>query len=92
MDFPEFLALMARKMNTEDIEEELKEAFRVFDKDGNGFISAGEWFMDINPFTFLCLGILDVSVCKSHLGSISTNILTLRSTLIPTVASEIGIF
>lgn len=41
MDFPEFLALMARKMNTEDIEEELKESFRVFDKDGNGFISAG---------------------------------------------------
>ena len=42
MDFPEFLALMARKMNTEDIEEEMKEAFRVFDKDGNGFISAAE--------------------------------------------------
>lgn len=42
MDFPEFLALMARKINTEDIEEEMKEAFRVFDKDGNGFISTAE--------------------------------------------------
>ncbi|ELT93937.1 hypothetical protein CAPTEDRAFT_147994 [Capitella teleta] len=42
MDFPEFLALMARKMNSEDIEEEMKEAFRVFDKDGNGFISTAE--------------------------------------------------
>ena len=42
MDFPEFLALMARKMNTEDIEQEVKEAFTVFDKDGNGFISAGD--------------------------------------------------
>ena len=41
MDFPEFLALMARKMNTEDIEEEVKEAFTVFDKECNGFISAG---------------------------------------------------
>ena len=42
MDFPEFLALMACRMNKEDIEEEMKEAFRVFDKDGNGFISAAE--------------------------------------------------
>ena len=42
MDFPEFLALMARKLNTEDIEEEMKEAFQVFDKDGNGFISTAE--------------------------------------------------
>ena len=42
MDFAEFLALMQRKMDTEDIEEEVKDAFRVFDKEGNGFISAAE--------------------------------------------------
>lgn len=42
IDFPEFLTMMARKMNSADSEEELKEAFRVFDKDGNGFISAAE--------------------------------------------------
>ncbi|KAK2173412.1 hypothetical protein NP493_877g02000 [Ridgeia piscesae] len=42
MDFPEFLALMSRKMNTEEIEEDMKEAFRVFDKQGNGFIAEGE--------------------------------------------------
>ena len=42
LDFPEFLTMMARKMNDTDIDEELKEAFRVFDKDGNGFISAAE--------------------------------------------------
>merc|ERR1711945_45878 len=42
IDFPEFLSLTARKMKDTDSEEELKEAFRVFDKDGNGFISAAE--------------------------------------------------
>ena len=42
IDFPEFLNLMARKMKDTDSEEELKEAFKVFDKDGNEFISAAE--------------------------------------------------
>ena len=42
MDFPEFVELMSRKINTEEIEEDVKEAFRVFDKEGNGFISEGE--------------------------------------------------
>ena len=30
--------MMARKMKETDSEEEIREAFRVFDKDGNGFI------------------------------------------------------
>lgn len=34
--------MMARKMKDIDNEEEIREAFRVFDKDGNGFISAAE--------------------------------------------------
>merc|ERR1719337_561975 len=42
IDFPEFLNLMAKKMKDTDSEEEIKEAFKVFDKDGNGFISAAE--------------------------------------------------
>ncbi|KNZ60324.1 calmodulin [Puccinia sorghi] len=53
IDFPEFLTMMARKMlvinhvspqpeKDTDSEEEIREAFKVFDKDGNGFISAAE--------------------------------------------------
>ena len=42
IDFPEFLTLMARKMKDTESEEEIREAFKVFDKDGNGFISAAE--------------------------------------------------
>ncbi|KAL7198471.1 hypothetical protein ACSBR2_020875 [Camellia fascicularis] len=40
IDFPDFLNLMIRKMKLTDPEEELKEVFRFFDKDQNGFISA----------------------------------------------------
>ena len=32
IDFPEFLTLMSRKMHDTETEEEIKEAFRVFDK------------------------------------------------------------
>merc|ERR1719421_747705 len=42
IDFPEFLSLMARKQKDQDIDDELIEAFKVFDTDKNGFISAGE--------------------------------------------------
>lgn len=38
--------MMARKMKDTDSEEEIREAFRVFDKDGNGFISAAELRFD----------------------------------------------
>lgn len=42
IDFPEFLTMMSRKMKDTESEEEIREAFKVFDKDGNGFISAAE--------------------------------------------------
>ncbi|XVF31146.1 hypothetical protein REPUB_Repub16aG0120500 [Reevesia pubescens] len=42
IEFGEFLNLMARKMKEAEAEEELKEAFRVFDKDQDGYISPNE--------------------------------------------------
>lgn len=42
IDFPEFLTLMARKMKAQDSEAEIIEAFKVFDKDSSGKISADE--------------------------------------------------
>ena len=34
--------MMARKMRDTDSEEEIREAFKVFDRDNNGFISSAE--------------------------------------------------
>lgn len=42
VDFSEFITMMARRMKTSDDEEVIKEAFRVFDRNGNGLISAAE--------------------------------------------------
>ncbi|CAK7340957.1 unnamed protein product [Dovyalis caffra] len=42
IEFGEFLNLMARKMKENDADEELKEAFKVFDKDQDGYISPNE--------------------------------------------------
>ncbi|CAH1267592.1 CALM1 [Branchiostoma lanceolatum] len=42
IDFPEFLLVMSKKQQESDSEKEIREAFRVFDKDGNGFITASE--------------------------------------------------
>lgn len=43
IDFPEFLTMMARKMKDTDSEEEIREAFRVFDKVSSPF---PEWLWD----------------------------------------------
>lgn len=42
IDFGDFLALMATVMVKKESSDELLEAFKVFDRDGNGFISAAE--------------------------------------------------
>jgi len=42
MEFPEFCVMMFKKMQESNTEEEVREAYRVFDKDRDGFISASE--------------------------------------------------
>ena len=39
---PEFLNMMSKRISDTNLEEDILEAFRVFDKDGNGVISARE--------------------------------------------------
>ena len=36
IEFPEFLLLIGGRLRMNDLEDELKDAFRVFDKDNNG--------------------------------------------------------
>lgn len=43
IDFMEFLHLMDKRMKGIDTEEELREMFKVFDMDGNGYISSEEF-------------------------------------------------
>lgn len=47
VDFDEFIELIARKLQTVDMEEEILDAFREFDRDGNGSISKEELRMAI---------------------------------------------
>ena len=42
MEFPEFCVMMVKKMTESDTENEVREAYRVFDKDRDGFISRAE--------------------------------------------------
>lgn len=42
VDFTEFMELITRKLQSVDIQEEILEAFRVFDRDGNGSICKEE--------------------------------------------------
>ena len=42
IDFPEFLTMMAWMMKDLDTEDEIREAFRVFDADDNDFISTAD--------------------------------------------------
>ncbi|KAK3139255.1 hypothetical protein QOZ80_5AG0380290 [Eleusine coracana subsp. coracana] len=42
IDFHEFLVLLARKMRDAGADDELREAFHVFDQDQNGYISRDE--------------------------------------------------
>jgi calmodulin len=43
IEFKEFLQLFARKLKGNKSEDELMEAFKLYDKDGNGSVSAAEF-------------------------------------------------
>ena len=40
MGFPDFLKMMSKRMKDKDSDHELREAFRVFDEEGTGFVSS----------------------------------------------------
>lgn len=42
INFEEFVVMMARKSQTDDDEEDIKETFSVFDKNRDGFVTARE--------------------------------------------------
>ena len=42
MEFPEFCIMMVKKMSEADTENEVQEAYRVFAKDKDGFITRSE--------------------------------------------------
>ncbi|KAH7101568.1 calmodulin [Auriculariales sp. MPI-PUGE-AT-0066] len=42
IEFSEFVSMMRQRERESDGEQEIREAFAVFDRDGNGFISAQE--------------------------------------------------
>ena len=42
LDFNEFIELMELQKKPEDVEEDIVDAFRVFDPDNNGFVEADE--------------------------------------------------
>jgi calmodulin len=61
IEFPEFCVMMKRMMKETD-SEMIREAFRVFDKDGNGVITAqvNEWphYINIVPHISLTYSII----------------------------------
>lgn len=43
LDWPDFMTIVARDLDTRSNDDDLLEAFRAFDKDGSGRINATEW-------------------------------------------------
>ena len=47
IDFEEFLAMMAKKLKETDLEEDIREAFRVFDTKNSGYV-----YILVTPIAF----------------------------------------
>ena len=45
------MTIVTREFKDADIEDEIREAFRVFDKEGNGFITTPD-LMEVTHLTF----------------------------------------
>jgi calmodulin len=61
IDFDEFLTMMSKKMRETDRDEEIRQAFKVFDKNGDGYVTSDElalvmqnlgmWHLDCIPWS-----------------------------------------
>lgn len=54
IDFDEFLTMMAPRAGGGDDDEEIRQAFKVFDKDGDGYISIAELELVMNAIGEFC--------------------------------------
>lgn len=70
IDFQEFLLMMSSDSGPRDKDEELKEAFRVFDKDGDNTITADEIFAVLEALGEKNLCLED---CKLMVASVDTD-------------------
>ena len=52
IDFDEFLEMMRKQAEQQDNSAELREAFKIFDRDGNGYIDAAELKKVDSSFSF----------------------------------------
>ena len=56
IDFDEFLTMMAKKLKETDLEEDIREAFRVFDNKNTGYVTYLFWYLSYKIFAIFLLG------------------------------------
>ena len=71
IEFEEFLSMMAKKVKENESCNDIREAFRVFDRDGDGYISAEE------------LGQVNFIFILSRLSTFNTNLRCCKKQIIP---------
>ncbi|EFJ04465.1 hypothetical protein SELMODRAFT_16324, partial [Selaginella moellendorffii] len=69
VDFEEFQALY---ITSEDEEENLRDAFRVFDQNGDGFITAEELHRVLSRLGFI-QGARSIAACKNMIRGVDSN-------------------